>query len=182
MRKILITAPTFKPLEMSLVLQRPEIRGLAGDSDKLLIADFMTSAIEAYQEYTENILCLSTWDLYLDGFPSKSIDTPGPLETVTGITYEDSSGSSQTLSASNYIVDVSNPNAGRISLVSGVSWPVTTDEANSVIVRLTAGYANAGSIPATIRDWLVAYIMAMMSGNMAAVDYLRLNNYRRWYV
>lgn len=164
MRKILITPATFKPLEVELIMVRPEIRGIVGSNDNLLVADFLESAIEGYQDYTGNILCRSTWDLYLDAFPKKDIETPGPLATVESIKYQDSADAQQTLSSSSYVVDITDPMAGRIALVSGQSWGSTIAEINSVVVRLTAGYLNAGSIPQRIKDGLVAYIQEMLSG------------------
>lgn len=183
MRKVLVTAPTFRPMEPDLILVRPEIRGIASEADKLLIADFLTSAVEEYERHTENILCRSVWDIYLDGFPDDDdadIELPAPLYSVASVKYQDSSDVQQTLAAAGYVVDTSSTLAGRIALASGESWPSTYDELNAVVIRLTVGYANAGAIPRRILDGLVAYIQEMFSGiDMSGVYYDRWSEFRR---
>lgn len=157
MRKVLITPATFKPLEVEAIKVRPELR-VTETIDDLILADHLEGAIGAYQDYTNNILCLSTWDLYLDEFPEGDIETPGPLSSVESLKYYDSTGNLQTFSAANYIVDGTVPLMGRISLIPGNSWPSTDGRVNSVIVRLLAGYSSPNAIPQRIKDGLIMKI------------------------
>ncbi len=182
MRKILVEAATFKPLEVELIKVRPEVRGLVSETDNLLIADFLEAAIEGYQEFTNGILCRSTWDLYLDRFPRHhgEISTPAPLASVTSITYLDASGASQTLAEPVYSVDISDPLSGRIALTYGQCWPSACCQANAVTVRFLAGYANAAAIPHRIKDGLIAYIQEMLTGaDLGAVYHERWSAFRR---
>lgn len=172
MRKILVTPATFKPLEVEAVKVRPELR-IASATDNIVVADMIQSAIEAYEEYTNGVLCRSTWDLYLDRFPrGREFETPGPLASITSITYLDSSGASQTLATSVYTVDITIPFVGRIALKSGECWPGTYSEPNAVIIRAAIGYANAAAIPQKIKDGLLAKIQELYYGIDMSAKYL----------
>jgi uncharacterized phiE125 gp8 family phage protein len=160
MRKKLITAATFKPLTLD------EVKSFAlrqtSEEDEAYIYRLIDAATDAYENFTERILCLSTWDLYLDAFPSE-IELPGPLSSVTSVGYQDTNDAAQTMTASYYVVDtVSEP--ARICLAYEQSWPETYAEINVVTVRFIAGYANAAAIPATIKDGLYLYIQEQYDG------------------
>lgn len=180
MRKVLIVPATFKPFEVAQIKLRPELR-VAGSADDLIIADLLQSAVEAYEEYTDQILCLSTWDLYLDAFPdADGIETPAPLSSVTSISYLDSTGASQSLASSVYAVDTTHPLAGRIVLKSSQSWPAVIDQINCVTVRIVAGYANAASISQRIRDGLLAKVQEIYYGtDLASIYEANWRSYRR---
>jgi hypothetical protein len=181
MKTILITPATFAPMEVDYIMARPEIRGLIGgtNNDRLLIADFLASAINAYEEYRNGPLCSSIWDMYLDSIPDE-IELPVPLADSVVITYLDSAGASTILAAATYKTDIADPVVGRVTLAYGQSWPTTYDQANSVVVRFTAGYASVAAIPARIKDGLVAYIQGMLSGvDMSAVAYERWSDRRK---
>jgi uncharacterized phiE125 gp8 family phage protein len=163
MRQVLVTAATFKPLEVEAVKVRPELR-IAAATDNLVIADMIQSAIEAYEEFTNNILCLSTWDLYFDEF-SDGIETPGPLSSITSVKYLDGSGTEATLATTVYKASTSNnPLFGLISLKYGQSWPSIYSEVDAVYVRAVMGYANAAAIPQRIKDGLLLKIQEIYYG------------------
>jgi uncharacterized phiE125 gp8 family phage protein len=165
MRTVLITAATFKPLEVEAIKLRPELR-IASSTDDLVIADMLQSAIEAYEEFTNNILCRQELDLYLDRFPRhrEEIETPAPLASVTSITYLDSAGDSQVLASSTYKVDGKSPIVGRIALSDGESWPHTPHEIDTVTIRLASGFADANSIPRRVKDGLLLKIQEIYYG------------------
>ena len=165
MRKTLITAATFKPLEVDEVKLRPEIN-IAGTNDDLVIAEMIRTAIEAFEEYTGNIMCSSTWDLYLNTFPGDNfIETPGPLVSITSIKYLDTSGTEQTYTASYYGTDLTyNPLYGRIYLKYGQSWPMTYAQDNAVYIRCVIGWSNAGAIPQKVKDGMYLKIQEKFYG------------------
>lgn len=91
------------------------------------------------------------WTLVIDRFPCWDIEIPkAPLLSVDEITYVDTNGDEQTLTASPAQFDVtapSGPKAGRGSvrpLVNQV-WPTTRYQRDAVRITFTAGYALAGS-------------------------------------
>jgi uncharacterized phiE125 gp8 family phage protein len=179
MKKVLVTAATFKPLEVEAVKVRPELR-IAAATDNLVVADLIQSAIEAYEEFTNNVLCLSTWDLYFDEFPDE-IETPGPLSSITSVKYLDTSGAEATLATTVYKASTSNnPLFGLITLKYGQSWPSAYSEADAVYARAVLGYANAAAIPQLIKNGLIAKIQELYYGiDMRARYEADWSQYRR---
>ncbi|MCA3729926.1 MAG: phage head-tail connector protein, partial [Phenylobacterium sp.] len=79
------------------------------DDDDDLMSDLVVAA-QAHIEGPEGIglaLAPSTWRLSLDGFPADQvIAIPlGPLTAVTGISYVDPAGATQTLNLANVRID-----------------------------------------------------------------------------
>lgn len=84
------------------------------------------------------------------------IDVPRPpLASVSSITYVDTAGVTQTWDAALYQVHKpAGPTAGRgkIRPAYGVSWPVTRDQMDAVVVQFTAGYGTSGdAVPQPLR-------------------------------
>lgn len=181
MRKVLVTAATFKPFERDQVKTRPELR-LASTTDDRVIDDLIESAVEAYEEYTNNILRQSTWDLYFDSFPDgDEFETPAPLVSVTSIKYKDTADVEKTFSASYYNVDTTNPISGRIALEYGECWESTYGNINDVVVRIVAGYASANAIPRRIKDGLLLKMQEIYYGTDLSAAYESCwANYRRF--
>lgn len=85
------------------------------------------------------VIVATTFDLYLDNFPAQGcIEFPKvPLVSVESITYVDTSGITQTLSAAAYSVKTSD---GRAVLAYGQVWPSTRGWlGDQVVVRFVAG-------------------------------------------
>lgn len=163
MRKVLTTAATFQPLEVDIIKLRPELR-LTTTTDDPVIAGYIRSAIAAYESFTNNVLCQSTWTLYFDEF-SAEMETPAPLVSVTSIKYLDSSGVEQTLSTDVYKPSTShNPLNGLIALKGGQSWPSTYEEMDAVYIECVIGYENPNAIPPSIIDGLVAKVQELYYG------------------
>ena len=116
--------------------------------------------IKSARQYAEQLLgrylITQTVDLYLDEFPTQAINMR-PLQSVTEITYVDTAGDTQTLSAADYIVD-STGSPARITPAYGVSWPSTRDQVNAVKVRFVAGYGSASTVPQCVRNWMLMRI------------------------
>lgn len=115
--------------------------------DDVLIGALTTSARDVIETATSangtrsKVMLATTFDLTLDRFPfpCRSIKLSRvPLISVTSITYVDAAGSTQTLSSSDYVVDVA---GGKIDLDYGAYWPATLYQPNSVTVRFVAGLA-----------------------------------------
>lgn len=170
MRTVLITPATYLPFELDVLKARQEIRVTTTDDDDNLMAA-QVAAIEEYEDFTGHILRESTWDLYLDCFPdSGEIELPAPLQSVTSVTYTDTAGASQTLSASTYVVDTTSRIAGRVVLAYNQSWPSTYDQINAIRVRFVAGYSDPADIPQKKLDGLVAKIQEIYDGiNRSAI-------------
>lgn len=126
------------------------------DHCRISVADddqWMLRAIRAAREFTENVqwrtLVSSTWRLTLDQFPSWEIKFPmPPLVSVSSITYLDTSGTTQTLSSSLYLVDT-DAEPGRVTPAYSTIWPVTRFQIAAVKVTYVAGYSSVAAIPAS---------------------------------
>jgi uncharacterized phiE125 gp8 family phage protein len=121
------------------------------DEDQLLF-EYAEAAAD-YAEHCQNrILRTSTWEATYDGFPGCEWELPGPLQSVTRITYLDTGGATQTLATSVYTYSAV---SGRIALKPSQSWPSTqADAIETVTVTFVAGYTSAALIPASTRQVL----------------------------
>lgn len=83
------------------------------------------------------VMVATTFDYSMDTFCGMSIPLPRvPLISVTSITYVDTAGATQTLSASVYSVNTA---AGCVDLAYNQSWPSTRYQPNAVTIRFVAG-------------------------------------------
>jgi uncharacterized phiE125 gp8 family phage protein len=92
------------------------------------------------------------------------------------------------MSTSDYLLDDYREPA-RLTPAYGTCWPETRDQANAVLIRYAAGYANAGAVPQEIKNWMLLRIGAMYESREAVapaamaelpfVDRL-LDAYRIW--
>ena len=160
-----ITAPSTEPV--SLADLKAHLR-VEDDTDNALITALGKAAREYAERYTGRQLITAEWRVQFDAFPEgdNPINLPHPplLNTISGggsgsgtstdsgvtITYVDTSGASQTLASSRYVVD-DESFLGRIYLAYGQTWPTVRDQRNAITVTYSAGYgAAATDIPETI--------------------------------
>ena len=126
----------------------------------------LNSWIKAMRQLAENItqrqLMPATWELILDAFPVSGIELPrGPLSTDSTdvvITYLDSSGSTQILSATAYTVDYET-DPGIVTPSYGNVWPETQDFINAVRITYISGYYTTSAtasdaVPDAIKTWI----------------------------
>lgn len=123
-----------------------------------LLSRLITGARTAAERITRRALVTQTWDMYLDQFPAWEMGIPKPpLQSVTSITYVDTDGTTQTLAADQYRVDLKSEPA-RITPAFGVVWPTTRWQTNAVTVRFVCGYGLAADVPAGIKNWMLVRI------------------------
>jgi uncharacterized phiE125 gp8 family phage protein len=150
----LITAPAAEPV--SLVEAKAHLRVDVTDDDTLITA-LIVAAREAAEHITGRSLMPATWELALDGFVD-AIDLPRPpLLSITSVKYVDTSGDQQTVANGAWMLD-SYSEPGRLMPSYGECWPATRAQANAVLIRYTAGYANAAAVPQQIKNWMLLRI------------------------
>ena len=133
---------------------------LTADDD--MIAEWVTAARQYIERVTKRQMITATWLKKMPRFPAKSSFEllKAPLQSLTSITYTDTSGDQQTLDSSVFVVskeyaagaadDYAQP--GIISLADGETWPSTLSQADSVVVEFLAGYGDsADDIPEGLR-------------------------------
>jgi uncharacterized phiE125 gp8 family phage protein len=137
-----------------LVLTVAQVKEWLRIADDTSHDDTIESLILAAQTYVENrihgaMLTRTVIDVF-DGFPSADeFQLPTwPLASVTSITYLDSNGDSQTLSASTIYTTDTDAVPGRVLLRHGQSWPATASRPATVTVTYSAGYGvSSDSVP-----------------------------------
>ncbi len=129
--------------------------------DALITSDIL-SAAEAAEQITGRAIMPQTYELTLDAFPDALELTRVPVASVTSLKYFDATGTEQTLSNTLYTLD-SADDAGFAYVVPvyAGSWPSTRDQINAVALRYVAGYADAASVPESIKAWIKLMIGAM---------------------
>lgn len=145
-------APASEPISLSEARNHLRIDPDTTDDDGL-IATLITAAREYCENKTNRQFITATYRLNLDVFPLGEICVPRPpLIAVSGITYTDLAGVTQTLSTSIYTVD-SNAEPGRIVPTYNQYWPGSRQQPNSIAVTYTAGYGStAQAVPAAIQQ------------------------------
>ncbi len=117
-------------------------------SEDTYIGSLITRARLYAERYQRRSLAVTTYDLFLDDFPACNyikLPMAAPMATataVTSVTYEDSSGTTSTMTASTsgYYVDIDNEPA-LVALSYGITWPsFTAKPTNAVKIRYQAGY------------------------------------------
>lgn len=98
-----------------------------------------------------------TLEMHLGGFPPEDVIRlpQPPLVSVTSVTYLDTDGDEQTLSASKYAVHIDR-GPGYIRLKPDQAWPGTQSGVDDAVrVRFVAGYA---SVPAGLRHAILLHV------------------------
>lgn len=166
-----ITPPAIEPVTLDEA--KKHLRVDIDDDD-----DFISSLISAARVIAEALLrqtlIATTYDWYLDEFPASANGYynrlvrqmgPGPnwlpngaailylpkppLVSVASVKYYDSTGTLETVDPSRYAV--STGIGSRIQPVVGNVWPVVRPQIDGVVIRYTAGLADASAVPANVK-------------------------------
>lgn len=162
----LYTAPTEYPITLGEAKDHLRVDSTDYDDEIQAMISEGTSYIEDIVGYK---LITQTWKYITDAF-NKSIKLPiAPLQSVTSITYKDTSNVSQTLSSSYYIVDTSSIPA-RINQAYGYTYPDTYTDINSVTVTFVCGYGDAGDVPEVFKRAIKLYCQYAFDSDKDALD------------
>jgi uncharacterized phiE125 gp8 family phage protein len=154
-----VTAPATEPVTTAEVKSAIRV-DISTDDTRL---DNLTTAIrEEYETIKRRTLVTTTFDLFLDCFPSSDyvpiILPRPPLASITTIKYYDTDGNQQTWSSALYEVDT-NIHPGRVKPIDGESWPDTDDNKYGLVeIRFVAGYGAAAAVPQRFKRELFAQI------------------------
>ncbi len=137
------------------------------DDDDLISAQIMASrdTIETATGSCNDrsrVMLATTYEWKMDWFPSYCLKLPRvPVISVDSITYVDTAGVTQTLSASTYVVDYG---CSEIDLAYNMYWPSTQYQPGAVTIRFTAGQA-ATITAAQSTDVLTVYGRTFTNGD-----------------
>ncbi len=172
------TPPTAEPITLQQAKDHARVEVTDDDG---LITQLIVSAREYAETVTRRQLMIATWTWTLDRFPGvvghtwderhgvhghhgqHGLDDDvfvvpwPPLRTIVSIKHIDDAGVLQTVPAADYLVDISTE-YGRVAPVFGLFWPVARDELGAVRVQFTAGYDNAATVPAQIKQAILLLV------------------------
>ena len=147
-----ILAPAEEPI--SLAEAKDYHRHDGADNDAVLMG-LIVAAREAAEHETGRALVTQRWRLSLDAWPQDGIirlPRP-PLASVEAVSYLDSAGTRQTLSAAAYQV-ISDELIGELRPAYNTAWPACRETPGSIRIDYTAGYGGAAAVPQAIRAWM----------------------------
>ena len=129
--------------------------------DDFLIQSMIGAASELVEQATSRVLLAQTWELSLDSFPAYFELSRVPLQSITSIKYTDSTGTVQTMSNTDYVISSDESDYAKVYPAYGVTWPNSRGDMGNVKVRFVAGYADASSIPESLRSWMKLAVGSM---------------------
>jgi len=137
MSNVIVTGPCAEPIQLAEA--KAHLR-VTGTDDDAYVTGLIRAAREFAETWTRRSLVVQTRREYLDRLYGEIRLPAPPLVAVDAITYVDGAGVTQTITASDYVVDAY-AEPGRVYPAYAKWWPSTRGDANGVIVTYKAGYA-----------------------------------------
>lgn len=159
----LITPPAMEPVTLAEAKLHARIEQDLEDS---LLATFIAAARQHGEQLTGRQFVEAEYDLLLSSFPcgNDPVELPKPpLQAVEAVSFVAPDGVTQTMSASDYVVDTSGL-LGRIYPADGSVWPATRRQRNAVIINFRTGWPVVTGVPSTpeaIRSWLFCRVTGL---------------------
>lgn len=166
-------------LPVTLAEAKAQLRVTVSAEDALI-----TTMIEAATQDAEHLMqrgiLPQQWRLTLDAFLPPAPDWPMALvvsnviklcrptvTAVNSIKYIDITGTQITLAGSEYQVDLSSDLQARVAPAYGKVWPTTRTQMAAVEILFTCGYADAASVPGSIKAWIKLRVGALYENREA---------------
>lgn len=166
-------APTAEPVTLEEVREHGRIDGSEEDA---LLTSLALAARVGVEAYLGRVLMSSTYTTTFECFPGsygelRLPQSKWPVSSVSGVTYIDSAGDSQTLATSVYEL-VKGDTRGRLNLKYGQTWPSTRVHAGAenVTVTYVAGYEDAASVPDPIKTAIKMLVLELYENRQATAE------------
>jgi len=148
---VLVTAPVLEPLTLTEAKLRAELEWTTDAARDALMTGFIVAARAKVEHDTGLALLTQTRDVFFDRLPNYSaFELPSqsrPLQSVTTIKTIDTAGATNTLNATNYIVDTA---SGRIALSPTGVWPTDLRAFQPWVIRIVSGWTAVNLIPPSL--------------------------------
>jgi len=148
---------------------------IVDSAEDVYLETLLDVATEYAQDTTGRQLVDATYAHTLDWFPAEIRLPRPPLDSVTSITYKDSSNVTQTLASSVYTVIADDLNEGRVVEAINQTWPATADVPNAVTITYVAGYGAAADVPATFKQAILLMLADLFEHRESVVTGLAVN-------
>lgn len=144
-------------------------------SDEDALIDALVSAATADAEHIMGRAVMpQKWQLSIEAFPVASGDTTAeielprpPVTAIDSITYVGSDGVDATVAAEDFQLASASDYTAYVAPLYGEVWPTARDQAQSVRVVFTCGYANAAAVPEPIKAWIKLRVGALYANREA---------------
>jgi uncharacterized phiE125 gp8 family phage protein len=153
------TAPTLKPV--TLAAMQEHLRTDAGVEESLIDA-LIDAATASAEHIMGRAIMPQKWQLMTDSFDDLALKMP-TVTVVDSVKYFNTSGTLTTLDSSVYQTVLGSDYEASVQLAYGQSWPEVREQAESVQVIFSTGYADAASIPAPIIAWIKLCVGALFA-------------------
>lgn len=119
------------------------------EAEDTLLRAFLTAARVALEAQTRRAFVTQSWRLILDAWPAAVVTLPmAPVSAITGVTMNDA-GAPRVVAPSLYDTALEG-DAPR--LVANGIWPAPSRRVGGIHIDFTAGYGEAGDVPAPLRQ------------------------------
>lgn len=159
-------APAEEPITLAEAKTHMRVETDYTDENSLIEDALIPAARQYCETVTGRQFITATWVMKMDEFPRVIWLPRPPALTVTSITYVDTAGDSQTVTAANYTLDTYATKA-RITEAYGEVWPSTQSIANAVTVTYTAGYGAASTVPESLKAAIKMVVADMYEHRLA---------------
>jgi uncharacterized phiE125 gp8 family phage protein len=150
----LVTDATSEPVTLEEAKAQCQV---LHDAEDAQFNAWITAARKHIEQLTNRSMLTTVRRITLDAFPNCIKLWKPPIISVTSITYIDTAGATQTLSASTYTTSlISVP--GRITPAYGLTWPSVQSRMDAVNVNYTAGYASAVLVPQPLKQAMLLLV------------------------
>lgn len=166
-----ITAPAAEPVSLAeaLVHLRVDSAPSGPHPEEALIAGHIAAARGYVEAATGRALVTQTLEARWDAWEPVLQLPRSPAQSVTSVSYIDSTGATVALSADAYRADLASE-APRITPAYGTSWPSARCVTGAVAVRFVAGYGAAAAVPAPLRAAILLMITHLYETRGAATE------------
>lgn len=119
------------------------------NDDDAYLGELIHAAESYCEDATDRQFMTATYTMTLDYFPRWVIDIPRPpLQSITSIEYVDhDTGSTVTMSSSEYKVATNAYGKGRVSPAYNEVWPIPRVEMDAVKITFVAGATSSSLVP-----------------------------------
>jgi len=122
------------------------------DDDDTIITAYITAARKFCEHYTNRVFITQTWRQNENVFNEPIMLAVNPVQSITSVKYYDTDDSQQTLSSSNYQVDIASDEARIYEGVSAGYPSISLDVINPIEIIMVSGYGLAAAVPEDIKS------------------------------